>query len=206
VFGFAAVCPVSVVLPLQCVIVLLSQLFVPNVSAACMYDLQTLLGIRSSMVDFFGTILWDGVFQPPFSRSFVPPICQPYGGQPHRNSRRCRRKRGKRARVQVKLRWLWKQGVAVNPGRSLYMDQPSTCSAPSVDGSPSPWLSVDLGVRLSCLRPVFPDIPCRLTEMFLGAWWSGLSVLAPLGSGLCCFWWWVCAPQDGAAKCPPLCK
>jgi len=61
------------------VIVLLAHLLVPDVSAAWVYDRRrhTLLGIRSSMEDFFGTIPWNGVFQPLFSRSLVPPPCQP---------------------------------------------------------------------------------------------------------------------------------
>ncbi|KAJ8384870.1 hypothetical protein AAFF_G00197800 [Aldrovandia affinis] len=48
-----------------------TYLFVPEVSAARVYDRQTLLGIRSSMVEFHAFTKLD-VFQPPFVRSLVP--------------------------------------------------------------------------------------------------------------------------------------
>ncbi|KAJ8362116.1 hypothetical protein AAFF_G00395360, partial [Aldrovandia affinis] len=55
----------------DCVLTVPAYLFVPEVSAARVYDRQTLLGIRSSMVEFHAFTKLD-VFQPPFVRSLVP--------------------------------------------------------------------------------------------------------------------------------------
>ncbi|KAJ8371712.1 hypothetical protein AAFF_G00302890 [Aldrovandia affinis] len=113
------------------------------------------------MVEFHAFTKLD-VFQPPFVRSLVPLPRHLHGGYLHQSPHRRRRKRGKRAGTQVKLRWLWKQGFAFNP--VLLSEATATV------GSPSPWPSTTPGTRFSCLRPVFPDLvtPCWPTAPYPG--------------------------------------
>ena len=116
--------------------------------AAQVYDCHTLLFIRDSTATYGASKPWFSVPQ-----SSSPP--QVLAGKPrctwqHKSSIKYRRRRGRRAGIQVKLRQLWRRGVVRKRRRSLLL----SCGLvlPVV-----PWDVFHGNIRFSFLRPVFPD-------------------------------------------------
>ncbi|CAM4573302.1 unnamed protein product [Leuciscus chuanchicus] len=137
VFGFASAagCLSRVILFVFCAILLLS-LSTKVVSTAWVYDRQTLLLIRSSLVErsngYNGyNVIWNGIDAAPFARP-TGSDCTRHGEGLIRSTIKRRRKRGKRAGRQTHLKKLFKLRI------------------------------FNYDSRPSCLLSVFPDVPMVL--------------------------------------------
>lgn len=139
VFGFASVagCSSRLILFVFCAILLLS-LSAKVVSTAWVYDRQTLMLIRSSMVECGDGYIWSGIdkFAAPFTRPTGTAVCMRHEEGLIRPANRRRRKRGKRAGRQIQLKNLFKLGI------------------------------LDCNYRPVCLYSVFPDVPMARVPVY----------------------------------------
>lgn len=139
VFGFASVagCSSRFILFVFCAILLLS-LSTKVVSTAWVYDRQTLLLIRSSMVECGDGYIWSGIdkFAAPFTRPTENAVRTRHEEGLIRPTNKRRRKRGRRAGRQIQLKKLFKLGI------------------------------LDFKHRPSCLYSVFPDVPMALVLVY----------------------------------------